>query len=521
LFVDILEKITKNRPKELIDNLHMRRNHWSLVFSLDVAAHDTRTNTFVEVQNAVLMDHVHVRANMNMQTMVTKEALVMDRKDRKLAHQNFRTLITSASRTAEDAKGVVAKVCSFMQNVTTPEIGKLITKQVSIALACLENIETKWSLCTCVTCATCLQYVTAQQKRAVASDKPILVFHMEMRVLEEDDESKVQHTSLGPEWDELHSTIPVVKYPRIITAQDQGNGIFWFICSCGFGARYQCVCRHIAMMLLHASDNSCAGCECENIALRNTAAFAACNDVSLIHRRAHDWRGIMCSHVTEESLRNCPSGDFDHDSNDGDNHAGEEQAAPRRTSSRQAEEDARWKQYRDTEMTKLQEHYNRVRSKLLSCKKEQFKERVAKVDAHLLQAFQDLGDVEDVAGTVVAHRYRDDPRRRTTPPPKRARTPVPAAAGGGVPAVTNEEVLIIDSSSSDDNVPIVTLAGKKATAPTLEGEDARGPHLARLRLCGGCQESNVETPLSSVSTCRRVSDESHAAHTPAHKTEII
>jgi hypothetical protein len=158
----------------------------------------------------------------------------------------------------------------------------------------------------------------------------------------------------------------------------------------------------------------------------------------------------MCSHVTEESLRNCPSGDFDHDSNDGDNHAGEEQAAPRRTSSRQAEEDARWKQYRDTEMTKLQEHYNRVRSKLLSCKKEQFKERVAKVDAHLLQAFQELGDVEDVAGTVVAHRYRDDPRRRTTPPPKRARTPVPAAAGGGVPAVVYAVIHISDSDALEE-----------------------------------------------------------------------
>jgi hypothetical protein len=89
---------------ELIDNLHMRRNHWSLVFSLDVAAHDTRTNTFVEVQNAVLMDHVHVRANMTMQTMVTKEALVMDRKNRKLAHQNFRTLTTAASRTLKMQK---------------------------------------------------------------------------------------------------------------------------------------------------------------------------------------------------------------------------------------------------------------------------------------------------------------------------------------------------------------------------------------------------------------------------------
>jgi hypothetical protein len=424
---DNMPAAARDGALELIDNLHMRRNHWSLVFTLDVPAHDTRTNTFVEVQNHVLMDHVHVRANMTMQTMVTKEALVMDRKDRKLAHQNFRTLTTASSKTAEDAKSVLAKVCSFMQNVATPAMGKLVTRQVSIALACLENIETRWSLCTCLTCATCLQYMTAEQKRAVASDKPILVFHMEMRMMEEDDESTVKHTSLGADWEELHSTIPVVKYPRIITAQDQGNGTFLFICSCGFGARYQCVCRHIAMILLHASNNSCAGCECENIALRNTAAFAACNDVSFISRRANDWKGIMCSHVTEESLKNCPSGGECDNDDDNDPSDKPPQAAPRRISSRQAEEDARWKQRRDAEMTKLQEHYYRVRSKLLSCKKEEFPERAARVDAHLLAAFQELGDVEDIADTTVAHRYRDDARRRTTPPPKRARTPVPAA----------------------------------------------------------------------------------------------
>jgi hypothetical protein len=317
--------------------------------------------------------------------------------------------------------------------------------------------------------------MTAEQKRAVASDKPIMVFHMEMRMMEADDECNVQHTSLGPGWDELHSTIPVVKYPRIVTAQDQGNGTFLFLCSCGFGARYQCVCRHIAMIVLHASNNFCAGCECENIALRNTAAFAACNDVSLIRRSANDWRGIMCSHVTEESLKNCPSGDIDND--DGGNDQGDEppETAQTRKSARQGEEDARWKQYRDAEMTKLQDHYYRVRSKLLSCTREDFPERVARVDAHLLQAFQELGDVEDVAHTTVAHRYRDDPKRRTTPP-KRVRTPLPASAGGGhaatQPALTDVPTAAAAStarritiiSDSDDDVPLVKKKTERAKA---------------------------------------------------------
>ncbi len=81
----------------------------------------------------------------------------------------------------------------------------------------------------------------------------------------------------------------------------------------------------------------------------------------------------------------------------------------------------------------------------VSCKREEFPQRAARVDVHLLQAFQELGDVEDVAHTVVAHRYRDDARRRTTPPPKRARTPVPAAAGGGIPAVKYAVIHISDS----------------------------------------------------------------------------
>jgi len=38
----------------------MRRQHWALCCNLDVAAHDTRVNTFVEVQNHILMDVVHV-----------------------------------------------------------------------------------------------------------------------------------------------------------------------------------------------------------------------------------------------------------------------------------------------------------------------------------------------------------------------------------------------------------------------------------------------------------------------------
>jgi hypothetical protein len=298
--------------------------------------------------------------------------------------------------------------------------------------------------------------MTDSQKRAVESGHPILVFHVEMRIAEEDDvdESKAKPASVGPEWDDLHSTIPVVKYTRVITAQDTGNGKFLFLCSCGFGFRYQGVCRHIAMILLHASNNSCAGCESENIALRNTAAFAACNDLSLIQRSANDWRGIMCGHVTRDSLKNCPSGDVDNDGdNDGGQDTGDAPAVQKRTSSRQAEEDARWKESREAEITKLQDHFYRVKSKLRSCKREEFSQRAARVDGHLLAAFQELSDVQDIADTTVAHRYRDDPKRQQRPPPKlvkRTATPPQRPAAGGGPASHTSRYSVIHISDSEE-----------------------------------------------------------------------
>ena len=93
---------------------------------------------------------------------------------------------------------------------------------------------------------------------------------------------------------------------------------------------------------------------------------------------------------------------------------------------------------------------------------------MAKVDAHLLQAFQELGDVEDVADTTVAHRHRDDPKRGQrpkTPPSKRTATPQPkrqaadggsaAAAGGSAGTSTSAPAhasiyTVINISDSDD-----------------------------------------------------------------------
>jgi hypothetical protein len=180
---------------------------------------------------------------------------------------------------------------------------------------------------------------------------------------------------------------------------------------------------------------NCAGCEIGNIALRHTAAFAACRDEKLILRSPCDWKGIICAHVTEECLRNCPcppdySDDHDHH-NDHDNPGDHGESRPSvRSSARQHEQGAQWRQMRDAELTKIQDHYYRVKAKLLSCDKEEFFERARKVDAHILTAFQELSDIQDVAQSTVANRYRDDPKRRqrAKAPPLRPAVPPPSNA---------------------------------------------------------------------------------------------
>ena len=163
--------------------------------------------------------------------------------------------------------------------------------------------------------------------------------------------------------------------------------------------------------------------------------------------------------VTEESLRNCPSegpcddgDDNQDDQDDQDDHDDHEQ----RRSRRKVSETAKWKQMRDAELTKIQDHFYRVKAKLLSCDEEEFLERAQKVDRHILTAFQELEDVQDKAQSTVAHRYREDPKRRQrpkTPPPKRTSTPPKRpAAGGGAASHTchTDTYVVIEISDSEE-----------------------------------------------------------------------
>jgi hypothetical protein len=427
----------RNDALSLIENLHMRRQQWALCCNINLVAHDTRVNTFVEVQNHILMDVVHVSKSTGLQAMVSKEALVMERKDRRFAHKNFRTLTTAASYSADEAASSLKKVCGFMKDVMTPSVGKLFTRQVEVAFLCLRNADTNWWLCTKRDCHLCVEDMTSIQREAVDRNSNVLIFHMILRRGDDQEQlqQQAQYASLGEEWDTLHESIPTMKYTRIITAEEVRPGEFLVMCSCGFDFRYQGTCRHISLLLLHASNNECAGCEIGNIALRNTAAFAACRDAKLIQRSPRDWKGILCGHVTEESLCNCPSEGPCDDRDDNQDFQDDQDDHDQRMSRRNIEKTAKWKEMRDAEVTKIQDHFYRVKAKLLSCDKEEFFERAPKVDAHILAAFRELEDVQDRPQSTVAHRYNGDPKRRQrpkTPPTKRTATPQrPAATGGG------------------------------------------------------------------------------------------
>jgi len=163
----------------------------------------------------------------------------------------------------------------------------------------------------------CADTMTAEQLIAVNGKNKVLVFHMKMWRGDNEEDVGKKYASLGEEWDDLHSSIPTMKYTRIVTAEELAPGQFLFMCSCGFDFRYQGTCRHISLLLLHASDDQCAGCDIENIALRNTAAYAACRDAKLIQFKL--WTGVRCGHVTEDSLRNCPC-PCDEPDGEGDDH---------------------------------------------------------------------------------------------------------------------------------------------------------------------------------------------------------
>ena len=399
----------------LIENLHMRREHWALACNINLPAHDTRVNTFVEIQNACLMDVVQVSKSMGLQTMVCREAQVVDRRDRKFAHKNFRTLNTARSRPKNEL--VLSQVCSVMQDLMTTKVGKKFTREVEVALSCLENIDSKWSRCKGM-CKLCNEDMTDMQKLAACD---ALVFHMVLRKGTDcaDIDNGLKYNSLGQEWDDLHDSIPRMKYTRIITAQKTENGKWLFMCSCGFDFRYQGTCKHISTLLLHASDHQCAGCELENIALRNTAAFAACRDEALISRDAFDWKGVICGHVSEDSLNVCPC-PIDEEDDEGRGHECDDdghdwQNSSSRKPTRKSSAEVQLKAKREARMKEIQDHFYRVKAKLDSCKMADFWGKADNVDGHILDAFRELGGVADVAQTVVAGRYRDDPKRHKRP----------------------------------------------------------------------------------------------------------
>ena len=125
---------------------------------------------------------------------------------------------------------------------------------------------------------------------------------------------------------------------------------------------------------------------------------------------------------------------LEHDGEGDDHHdaGGDHHEDQRRTSAR-----TEWIQRRDAKLTQIQDHFYRLKSKMASssalCKdskdKEDFFERAAKVDGHILAAFQEFSDVPDLPQRMVANGYRGDRKRgqRAQTPQKNAQQQVVVA----------------------------------------------------------------------------------------------
>ena len=126
--------------------------------------------------------------------------------------------------------------------------------------------------------------------------------------------------------------------------------------------------------------------------------------------------------MEEASIRNCSAGhnDDDDDQNDGDDgggdksgEQGEQGGAGKRRRTRKSKEDEEQEENWLARVQSLQDHWNRVRAKLLSDKSAGRWEHAVTVDEDLKHSFQSMGGVPDVAFTTVAMRQRGDDRRGT------------------------------------------------------------------------------------------------------------
>jgi hypothetical protein len=192
------------------------------------------------------------------------------------------------------------------------------------------------------------------------------------------------------------------------------------------------------------------------VAVRNTAAFAACRDATLIQRTAFDSKGVICGHVTDESLNSCPCpcGEDDENEDDGrddrDEDGEDHSASFSRKPTRKSSEEIQLKAKCDARMKEIQDHFYRVKAKLESCKMADFWAKADEVDGDILTAFRRLGGVPDVAQTAVAHRYPSDPRRHKRP------------AGEGLQRTNKVAAAAVIAGDSSATTPAA--AGKKGYA---------------------------------------------------------
>ena len=293
----------KNLYQAFIWSLWNTRKGWARAFNMELGAFDLRTNSFVEVQNAVLTEDVGVSGSMKITTMIQKESKVFENKARRLEHGNFQRKIRPLSQSARGTD--ISIGCDLAKKVMCPKPLKRLIRQVQLATSCLRNLgKSEYGVCTYPEwerCTICSALLLDTQKKLIRENSGVVRLHMKVFV-EENLNKKVHFEDLEFSFAKLLRSAPVKKEWRVVTCIPNGESVM-LRCSCGYGMRNFSVCLHCSMICQKVSHYQCSGCEEQNIHIRDCELYAGLEDIRRVHRTADDWIGVRCSHITIDTIK--------------------------------------------------------------------------------------------------------------------------------------------------------------------------------------------------------------------------
>jgi len=460
-------------PKDKIDfqgfiwSLWNTRKFWSRAFNMELGVFDARTNSFVEVQNAVLTEDVGVSAQMKIVNTVKGEGRIFGNKSRRLEHGHFQRLIRPLS-TSRKIEGPIC--CDVAKKFMCPKPLKRLIRQVQLATSCLRNTaESQYGVCPSEKwedCSICSKMLLDTQKELLRSSSGSVRLHLFVRV-EESLNKKVRFDNLEYSFSELLKSAPVKKQWRVVTCLPHGDYIL-LRCSCGHGMRHLTLCLHCSLVIQRATGYTCSGCEEENIHIRHCELYAGLEDISKVHRTATDWIGIRCKHVTIESIRanfddhHGSDADDEYDNEDGT--GAEETSGPASHGTRQRtaadEANAVFAASKAAKLHISRNHYFELQHIADEAGNDEveFARRHQILEEGLLAIKKKMPSAVGGGSARATHTAADYARRRKRPAPASAPAPAPSApapartsvASAPAPAPAPSQMYATIQISSDD-----------------------------------------------------------------------